>query len=171
MGGAGIQADIKTITRLKAHALAVVTAVTAQNSLGIAAIHSVPAKMISKQIETVLDDVRPHGIKIGMLMTEAAIRAVIRMIKRYDLSGIVLDPVLRASTGKSLLETGAIAFLKEALMPLTKVITPNLDEAGILAGVSLSRFESLEVADGLLLAFTEKRSREEIDRLVELLAG
>ena len=123
-GGAGIQADIKTISGLGAHPLTVITALTAQNSFGIDAVHEIPETFISKQIETTVGDVFPDAAKIGMLSSGKAIRAVTKMVKRFELSRVVVDPVLRASTGKSLLAPEAVSFLKEILLPLSRVITP-----------------------------------------------
>jgi hydroxymethylpyrimidine/phosphomethylpyrimidine kinase len=145
-GGAGIQTDIKTITSLGAHALTVITAVTAQNSLGIAAVQNIPARFISKQIETVVEDICPDGAKIGMLSTRAAVREVARMIKKYSISRLVVDPVIKASTGKRLLEPEAIPLLKEILLPLARVVTPNLDEAEILTGKKVRDLKEMEEA-------------------------
>lgn len=152
-GGAGIQADIKTITRLGAHALTAITAVTAQNSLGIAAIQKIPAHFISKQIESVLEDIRPDGTKIGMLLTGAAIKEVTRVIKKYGMPHIVVDPVLRASTGRKLLDPEAIPLLRETLLPLASVVTPNLDEAEILTGKRVRNLEEMEEASKAIKGF------------------
>ncbi|MFO7740173.1 MAG: bifunctional hydroxymethylpyrimidine kinase/phosphomethylpyrimidine kinase [Desulfatiglandaceae bacterium] len=132
-GGAGIQADIKTITHLECHPLTVLTAVTAQNSLGIAAIHKIPARFISSQLETVLDDMIPDAVKIGMLYSNPAVNEVARQIKKYSLTNVVVDPVLKSSTGTDLAESSVISTLKTVLLPIATVVTPNLFEAGILA--------------------------------------
>lgn len=145
-GGAGIQADIKTITSLGAHALTAITAVTAQNSQGIAAIQKIPAHFISKQIESIFEDIRPDAAKIGMLLTGAAVREVARVIKKYGMPRLVLDPVLRASTGRSLLAAEAIPLLKKTLIPLASVVTPNLDEAEILTGRRVRNLKEMEEA-------------------------
>jgi hydroxymethylpyrimidine kinase/phosphomethylpyrimidine kinase len=142
-GGAGVQADVKTSARLGAHATTAVTAVTAQNSLGITAVHKVPVSFISKQVETIIEDLMPYAVKIGMLFTAAAVREVARLIKKHNLKRVVVDPVFRASTGMELLEPGAISVMKDVLFPLTGVVTPNLDEAGILAGKKVKGMEEI----------------------------
>lgn len=152
-GGAGIQADIKAITSLGAHALTAITAVTAQNSLGIAAIQKIPANFISKQIESVFEDIRPDGTKIGMLLTGAAIKEVTRVIKKYGMPHLVVDPVLRASTGRRLLDAEAIPLLKETLLPLASVVTPNLDEAEILTGRRVRNLKEMEEASKAIKGF------------------
>jgi hydroxymethylpyrimidine kinase/phosphomethylpyrimidine kinase len=149
-GGAGIQADIKTITSLGAHALSVITAVTAQNSLGIAGIHKIPARFISQQIEAVIDDILPHAVKIGMLFTGAAVREVAGIVKKHHISCLVVDPVIRASTGKKLLEPDAIPLLREVLLPSARVLTPNLDEAGILTGRKVRNLKEMEEASKVI---------------------
>jgi hydroxymethylpyrimidine kinase/phosphomethylpyrimidine kinase len=145
-GGAGIQADIKTITSLGAHALTVITALTAQNSLGVSAIHPVPSGFIARQIQAVVEDRPPDSVKVGMVYTAAAVREVSRMIADYRLSPVVVDPVLRASTGRALLEPGAIRVLKDQLLPLATVVTPNLDEAEILTGKRVRTLREMERA-------------------------
>ena len=145
-GGAGIQSDIKTITRLGAHALTAISAVTAQNSLGISAIHRIPARFVTRQVEDLLADSRPDGVKIGMLGGGANIREVARLIKRHRLSQVVLDPVLKASTGQGLLEPDAVAVLRDRLLPLVKVVTPNLEEAEALSGKKVRNLEEMERA-------------------------
>jgi hydroxymethylpyrimidine kinase/phosphomethylpyrimidine kinase len=145
-GGAGIQADIKTITSLGAHALTVLTALTAQNSFGISAIHPVPPGFIARQIKAVVEDRPPDSVKVGMVFTAAAVKAVSRMIAEYNLSPVVVDPVLRASTGRLLLEPGAIRALRERLLPLATVVTPNLDEAELLTGRRVRSLKEMERA-------------------------
>lgn len=138
IGGAGIQADIKTITCLGAHALTAVTAVTAQNSLGITGIHGIPAHFIDEQLKAIFEDVPPDSVKVGMLHSASAIRAVAKAIRRYSPAWVVLDPVLRATTGKHLLESDALVPLKEELIPIVDVVTPNIHEAAILAGTHVT---------------------------------
>jgi hydroxymethylpyrimidine kinase/phosphomethylpyrimidine kinase len=145
-GGAGIQADIKTITRLGAHALTVVTALTAQNSLGVSAIHPVPPGFIARQIKAVVEDRPPDSVKVGMVFTAAAVKTVSRRIAEYGLTPVVVDPVLRASTGRLLLEPGAIRVLRDRLLPLTTVVTPNLDEAELLTGKRVRTLREMERA-------------------------
>lgn len=145
-GGAGIQADIKTINGLGAHPLTVITALTAQNSLGIDAVHEIPATFISQQIETTVSDVFPDAAKIGMLSSGKAIRAVAKLVKRFELPRVVVDPVLRASTGESLLAPEAVSLLKEILLPLSRVVTPNLDEAEMLTGKRVRNLKEMEEA-------------------------
>ncbi len=149
-GGAGIQADIKTITSLGAHALTAITVITAQNSLGVAALHKVPANLIAKQIETIVDDIFPHAVKVGMLLTGAAIKEVAGMIEKYGMSRVVVDPIMQASTGKRLLEPDAIPMLKEVLLPLAKVVTPNLTEAGALTGREVRNLKDMEEASNAI---------------------
>lgn len=152
-GGAGIQADIKTITSLGAHALTAITAVTAQNSLGIVSIQKIPSKFISKQIEAIVQDIYPDAAKIGMLYTGAAVKEVARVIKKYRIPRMVVDPVLSASTGKGLLESEAIPMLKEILFPLARVVTPNLDEAEILTGRKVRNVKEMEEASKMIKSF------------------
>lgn len=141
-GGAGIQADIKTIHRLGAHALTAVTAVTAQNSVGVAAIHAVPAHFLSRQVDVLVSDVFPQAVKLGMLCSEGAVREVVRLIVRHGFSNVVLDPVLHASTGRGLLEgEEALGALREELLPRVHVVTPNLEEAAILTGRKVRTLE------------------------------
>lgn len=145
-GGAGVQADIKTITSLGAHALSVITALTAQNSLGVLAVHPVPSGFIARQIKAVVQDSPPDSVKVGMLFTAAAVRTVSRMIAGYGLSPVVLDPVFRATTGSSLLERDALRVLKERLLPMATVVTPNLDEAELLTGKRVRTLKQMERA-------------------------
>jgi hydroxymethylpyrimidine kinase/phosphomethylpyrimidine kinase len=145
-GGAGIQADIKTITGLGVHPLTVITALTAQNSLRIDGIHPVPGSFVLRQLEVVLSDVRPDAVKIGMIYSRAAIHAVVTTLRRYDLLNVVLDPVLAASTGASVLMEDAVAFYRGHLVPLASIVTPNLREAEALAGIPVRSPEDMVAA-------------------------
>ena len=146
VGGAGVQADIKTITSLGAHALTAVTAITAQNSLGVGAIHEVPERIIIQQIEAVVDDVFPDAVKTGMIPSEGAIKELARLIREKGFERLVIDPVLKASTGRDLMDVSAIGLLKERLLPLASVITPNLEEAGALSGIKVENIMDMENA-------------------------
>jgi len=145
-GGAGVQADIKTITGLGCHALTAITAVTAQSSTGVSGVHEVPAEFIAMQIEIVVRDVIPDAVKIGMLSSASAIETVAGIIKKYQFKNIVLDPVMKASTGCDLMHASSIKTLRETLLPLVDVITPNLLEAEILAGERVTGPAEMEQA-------------------------
>jgi hydroxymethylpyrimidine/phosphomethylpyrimidine kinase len=145
-GGAGIQADIKTIFCLGAHALTAVTAITAQNSTGIVETYDIPAEIISLQIRTIVEDLFPGAVKIGMLHTGLIVREVAGSIKKHKLGRVVVDPVLRASSGGQLLEDPAVVLLKEALFPLAAAVTPNLYEAGRLIGSEVVNLDDMERA-------------------------
>lgn len=152
-GGAGIQADIKIITCLGAHALTAVTALTAQNSLGISDIHAVPTDFLRRQVDALLDDVAPDSTKIGMLATGDQVRGVADLIRTYNLSPVVLDPVLRATTGPGLLAPDALDDLRGTLLPLVQVVTPNLDEAESLTGRRVRTPEEMEEAARIISAW------------------
>ena len=145
-GGAGIQADIKTIHRLGAHALCAVTAVTAQGSRGLSSVHPIPPDEISKQIEEAVADAFPRAVKIGMLKSRGAVRAVASLVERCRFVNVVLDPVMRATAGGRLLDVDAReAFLRE-LVPRVDVLTPNLEEASLLSGRPADTLEGAEEA-------------------------
>jgi len=137
-GGAGIQADIKTVTALGSYAMTAVTAVTCQNTIGVKAINSIPAKILQKQITMVLNDIGAHAIKIGMLHNTDVIKCVHKVLKNYKIKNIVLDPVMVAKGGSRLVNRNSIKFLKKLLIPLCDVITPNIPEAEVLTGYKIS---------------------------------
>ncbi len=145
-GGAGIQADMKTITSLGAHAMTAITALTAQNSTGISGVHEIPAEFVAMQIESVVEDVLPDAVKIGMLSSGRVIEEVAGLLGKYGLRNTVLDPVMKASTGRDLLGSSSVALLRDLLIPLARVITPNLHEAGILAGCRVTHPGEMESA-------------------------
>lgn len=149
-GGAGIQADIKTIHRLGAHALCAVTAVTAQGSRGLSSVHPIPPGEISKQIEEAVADAFPRAVKIGMLKSPGAVEAVASLVERCRFVNVVLDPVMRATAGGRLLDADALEpFLKE-LVPRVDVLTPNLEEASLLSGRPADTLEEAEEAARVL---------------------
>jgi hydroxymethylpyrimidine kinase/phosphomethylpyrimidine kinase len=137
-GGAGIQADIKTVTALGSYAMTAVTAVTAQNTRGLKKITPIPTKNVQKQITMVLDDIGANAVKIGMLHNTDVIKCVYRILKKYKLKNIVLDPVMVAKSGAKLIDYSSIRYLKKLLLPLSSLVTPNIPEAEILAGYSIS---------------------------------
>ena len=140
-GGAGIQADLKTFAAFGVYGASVIAALTAQNTKGVIAIHDVPADFIAAQIDAVFSDLKVDAVKIGMLSQTAAIHAVAKGLTRYKSKNIVLDPVMVASTGASLLAASAIEALRKELLPRALVVTPNLPEAAALTGASLARNE------------------------------
>jgi hydroxymethylpyrimidine/phosphomethylpyrimidine kinase len=133
-GGAGVLADVKAFSALGAYACAVIAALTAQNTREVTGIHPVSTDFIAKQMDTLFADVRIDAVKIGMLGTAAITRTVADGLGRWKPPVVVLDPVMVAKSGDALLAKDAVAMLKEALLPLAHVITPNLPEAGALTG-------------------------------------
>jgi hydroxymethylpyrimidine/phosphomethylpyrimidine kinase len=140
-GGAGIQADLKTFAALGVYGASVITALTAQNTQAVAAVHDVPAAFIAAQIDAVFFDLAVGAVKIGMLSQSAAIEAVARGLSRHKANNIVLDPVMVASSGASLLAADAVGALRRLLIPRALVVTPNLPEAAALTGASPARNE------------------------------
>jgi hydroxymethylpyrimidine/phosphomethylpyrimidine kinase len=137
-GGAGIQADIKTISAMGCYAASAITAITVQNTLGVQAVHPVPLEILKGQIEAVLLDIGADAIKIGMLHSCNAINIIADTIEKYKISNVVLDPVMVSTSGHRLIEEKAIEVIKSKLIPLSRVITPNIPEAEILAGCLIS---------------------------------
>ena len=145
-GGAGIQADIKTIYALGAYPLTVISALTAQNSLGVDSILKVPPDFVVAQMDSVISDMCPHATKTGMLLNADILKAVVRTVERYRLPLLVVDPVIFSSTGKVLLESNALTIMREQLLPLATVVTPNLHEAGVLSGKKVSNIDEMVAA-------------------------
>ena len=142
-GGAGIQADIKTVTALGSYAMTAVTAVTSQNTQGVIGITSISAKNIRKQITSVLDDIGTNAVKIGMLHNTDTIKCVHRILKKYKLKNVVLDPVMIAKGGARLVNKNSIKYLKKLLLPLCYLVTPNIPEAEVLTGYSILNKEDM----------------------------
>ncbi len=135
-GGAGIQADLRTIAAHGLHGVCAITAITAQNTRGVSAIHGCPAEIVVAQIESAFDDFEVGAIKIGMLASAPLIRTIATTLRRWPDVPIVLDPVMVASSGARLLETDALGALIGDLLPLAALVTPNLPEAELLLGRS-----------------------------------
>ena len=140
-GGAGIQADLKTFAALGVYGASVITALTAQNTQGVTAIHDVPPGFIAAQIDAVFSDLDVAAVKIGMLSRTPAIEAVARGLMRHKAKNIVLDPVMVATSGAALIAPDAVGALRRLLIPRALIVTPNLAEAAALTGASLARNE------------------------------
>lgn len=145
-GGAGIQADLKTFSRLGVYGMTIIAAMTAQNTVGVTAVLEVPPSFIEQQLDAVLSDIRPDAVKTGMLLTEGAVESVARKLKQYKTANLVVDPVMASSSGAALLHSDASAALRRELLPLARVITPNLDEAAALTGRTVRTVEDMEAA-------------------------
>ena len=145
-GGAGIQADLKTIALLGGFGMSAVTALTAQNTLGVQGIHEVPADFVAQQMEAVLADIGADAMKTGKLGNSAIVRAVCRTTRKYRLSKIVVDPVMMATRGARLLSPPAEEALRKELLPLARVITPNLPESEVLTGKKIRSLKDMRAA-------------------------
>ena len=133
-GGAGIQADLKTFAALGCYGTSAITALTAQNTLGVSGIHPVPPAFAAAQIAAVLEDIGADAVKIGMLYSAELIRVVAEQLQKFNARNIVLDPVMVAQSGDRLLRDDAVGAITEYLMPLADVVTPNIPEAEVLVG-------------------------------------
>jgi len=151
-GGAGIQADLKTFAANGVYGMAVITALTAQNTRAVLAVEPVRPEFVTAQIDAIFADIRVDAVKLGMLATTGIVRAVAEALPRHRPPQVVLDPVMVATSGHRLLAEEAVAALRETLLPLTDVLTPNLPEAGVLLGETAprDRAEMAEAADRLL---------------------
>lgn len=145
-GGAGIQADLKTFHRFGLFGTSVITAITAQNTLGVAGWAAVPVALIRAQIDAVASDLRPAAVKTGMLAGAAVVRTVAEAIRAHGLRPYVLDPVMVATSGDPLLEPDAVATIRTELIPLADLVTPNLDEAELLLGRRVRDIDAMECA-------------------------
>ena len=145
-GGAGIQADLKTFAALGCYGASAVTAVTAQNTLGVTAVHPVPVPVLEAQLRAVLDDIGADAVKIGMLHSAALIEAVAGLLEEYSVKRVVLDPVMVATSGDRLMQAEAVEILKDLLLPAATLLTPNIPEAELLLGRAISSEDQLPEA-------------------------
>ncbi len=147
-GGAGIQADLKAFSALGAYGASVITALTAQNTRGVTAIHAPDAAFVTAQLDAVFDDIRIDAVKIGMLANASIVRAVADALRRHKPPRIVLDTVMISKSNHALLAPEAVAALREELLPLAGIVTPNLPEAGALLGIEAATDEAAMVEQG-----------------------
>lgn len=145
-GGAGIQADLKTFSAHKVYGMSVITALTAQNTMGVTGICGVTPEFVSMQLDAVFQDIEPDAVKIGMVSDEATIRVIVCKLKEYNAKNVVLDPVMIATSGSALLKEEAVDVLRKELMPLADIITPNIAEAEVLTGVRIQEESDMEQA-------------------------
>ena len=145
-GGAGIQADIKTMTANRVYAMTAITALTAQNTSGVSGIMEVTPEFLAQQLDRIFEDIFPDAVKIGMVSSAALITTIADKLTEYKANNIVLDPVMVATSGARLISEDAVQALKERLIPLAKVITPNIPEAEVLADMSITSAEDMEKA-------------------------
>ena len=149
-GGAGMQADLKTFAALGVYGMSVLTAITAQNTLGVSAIHDIPPDIVAKQIEAVMDDIGTDAAKTGMLSNSLLIETVAGKVREYRLEKLVADPVMVTKGGSRLLQESAIATLVTELLPLAFILTPNVSEAEIISGVSVRSVRDAERAAAII---------------------
>ena len=145
-GGAGVQADLKTFTRLKVYGTAVITALTVQNTTGIRHVIKVPSDILRKQITTLFEDFTIRAVKTGMILSTETIEIIHQQLKKYDISLYVLDPIIRSSNGFPILKKDEIETLKKLLFPLALLVTPNLHEAELLTGLAIRNERDMEQA-------------------------
>ena len=155
-GGAGIQADLKTFAALGCYGMSAITALTAQNTVGVQGIHAVPASFLKAQIQSVMDDIGVDALKIGMLHEPGIVEVVAWAIDHYNIRQVVLDPVMVATSGDRLIAQETVQVLVRELFPRVSVVTPNLDEAQLLLGQPIADAQALEAAAQGLLAMGAK---------------
>ena len=145
-GGAGIQADIKTMTANGVFALTAITALTAQNTTGVTGIFETSPEFLAQQLDAVFTDIYPDAVKIGMVSSAGLIHTIAQKLRQYEAKHIVVDPVMVATSGSRLLQADAVAALTGQLLPLAELLTPNIPEAEILAGMSITDAAGMEAA-------------------------
>ena len=145
-GGAGIQADLKTMTMNGVYAMSAITALTAQNTTGVRAIQESTPEFLAQQIDAVFEDIFPDAVKIGMVSSGELIRVIADRLRYYKAENVVVDPVMVATSGSSLMRTDAVQTLLDALLPIAALVTPNIPEAEILSGLTIQRKEDMLAA-------------------------
>ncbi len=145
-GGAGIQADIKTMTMNGVYAMTAITALTAQNTTGVTGISEVSPKFLAKQIEAVFEDIRPDAVKIGMVASSNLISTIVEQLNKYNAENIVVDPVMVSTSGARLIDKNAVETLKTELLPIAAIVTPNISEAEIISEMTIKSKEDMCLA-------------------------
>ena len=143
-GGAGIQADIKTLTVNGVYAMSAITALTAQNTIGVRSVLESTPEFLKDQIDAVFEDIRPDAVKIGMVSSKELMKVIAERLDYYKAENIVVDPVMVATSGSALMKTGAVSALTEKLLPLATLVTPNIPEAEVLSGERIQSKENME---------------------------
>ncbi len=142
-GGAGIQADIKTMIMNGVYAMSAITALTAQNTCGVAGIYEVTPEFLSQQLDAVFGDIFPDAVKIGMVSSSELIEVITGRLKKYQPKNIVVDPVMVSTSGSELMKTDAVSTLIKELLPIASIVTPNIPEAEILSGIPIKTKENM----------------------------
>ncbi|MBN2653620.1 MAG: bifunctional hydroxymethylpyrimidine kinase/phosphomethylpyrimidine kinase [Nitrospirae bacterium] len=145
-GGAGIQMDLKVFKHFDVYGLSMPAALTAQNSFGVRSVYPIERAIIKDQLDVLVSDIRPDALKTGMLLTPAAVEAVAEYVEKYRLANLVIDPVLRSSSGAEMLDNRALDAMRSLLLPLCRIITPNIREAGALAGIEIKDHSDMRAA-------------------------
>ena len=151
-GGAGIQADIKTMSALGCYASSAITAITVQNTVGVTAVHAVPPEIVAGQIRAVMDDIKPIAVKIGMVNDAATIEAIANALAEYDIKNLVIDPVMVATSGSRLMQDDAVDIFRNKLLPMATLLTPNVPEAEVLSDMKITDEASMNEAAMRILA-------------------
>lgn len=147
-GGAGIQADIKTMTVNGVYAMSAITALTAQNTLGVRAVFESSPEFLGAQLDAVFEDIFPDAVKIGMVSSTGLIRVIAERLRYYGAKNIVVDPVMVATSGSRLMQTDAVKTLTSELLPIASLVTPNIPEAEVLAGMRIKNKRDMQTAAG-----------------------
>lgn len=145
-GGAGIQADLKTMSALGVYGMSAITALTAQNTLGVQGIMEVTPDFLAQQLESIYSDIKPDAVKVGMVSSSPLIEVIAKKLKKYQSDNLVIDPVMVSTSGSKLLQDEAIESLKKHLLPLATLVTPNIPEAEILSGMEIKTAQDMEQA-------------------------
>ena len=145
-GGAGIQADIKTMSALGVYAAAAITSITVQNTKGVKAVHRVNSLVVADQIKAVMDDIKPDAVKIGMVNDCATIHAIADTLKHYPKCPIVIDPIMVSTSGFNLMKPDALELFCDSLLPMSTLLTPNLPEAEILSNMKINTTDDMDIA-------------------------
>ena len=151
-GGAGIQADIKTMSALGCYAASAITAITVQNTIGVTAVHAVPPEIVAGQIKAVMDDIKPLAVKVGMVNDKATIHAIADTLRHYRVKDLVVDPVMVATSGSRLMDDDAVETFCRELLPMATLLTPNVPEAEVLARMSIADKATMDKAGDKILS-------------------
>jgi hydroxymethylpyrimidine/phosphomethylpyrimidine kinase len=167
-GGAGVQADLQTFAHFNVTGLSAITAITAQNEDAVLAVHPTPADILTQQLSTACKGKKLDAIKIGMVATESNVKALVWFLHHTPADHVVIDPILHSSSGTPLLESKAYAIYRQQLLPMATVITPNLFEAGVLAGMQVATLDTMKTAAEIIYHETN-RFREGTQRPLSIL--